>query len=1404
MSDYTVRIGADFTGVEGSIAKLAADAKRYLAELTRSGSLPNTSTASLLGSQIGTERGRIQASGLPPPQRGPAEAQLRSAQLEIQKALRSALGIPKGEAGDAAFKPYKDALAGAATAVAASTKADILRAAASQEAATAIGLQAKEVIKSRQAQAALDQEVRRQTLLQGNLSRTQQLQVRSGFLFGRQNLEGLPPTLGQIAGQSVATIARFAGAGALFYGITRGITETVKTAQQLEYDFSILDSQMTALDQHGDLIELKKSLFEIARETGLATDQVVKLGIAFVGALGDAAGGAAATSIASKIAVVAQLDPGEIFNDLVAGMKAFAATPAPRDQLAVLERIGDLSITLRNTTGVASKEIIDFLGRVGPIARSTGLDLDSAAAAAATLLQGSAVGGAALGEQFGRILTGFSKNASEIALLAQQFPQLGISVTDALSGDPKVLLDLANGFKQLTQAQQQNLIQTVGSRREGQTLAILFQNAATLQRAQTAAAGAQGRVEAELAKRRETLRLQTQQLTTALQQFGLALYDAGVADALKEITEVAKALAQVLNLLSGLLDHVPDQFVSLAAKIGIAVAAMKAAAVFTAGKGNAAPSILEAIGVRSLFGRIAGRGAATAGVQAGSAAAASAGGTLGLEALGFGGAAGLGGAAALGGEGLLAALGGPVTVGVVGAAVTLPIIMRALHSRDGAIGAMTERVKQLRETDTGLGLAIGTDLDQLIKEAGKGSIELVPGKKLRKLDASSLTSKEDKKRINDELKRRKQDRQSAVIAYLRDQDVIDDETMQELIGLYSGSHKPDDDLLKWLSGDTTVGDPRKLGFDPQHPWGTFDIGKFRGLGKKKIGAGVSEKLKVALQDAGLLPSDQEQAQLDFSAALDAYNEGNLSIQELQKTFQVEYTALSQAKPGTEAAKQLAQDSKKMNQAWDAAVKREYEIQSAIAELTGVDPKTSINRNIDLLLNELSQTRDPSDRVAIAHDIVKAEQDLLKEQADEAGSAAEAARIMSEGLPIRREVRVELVYEQLSSTAGQFHTFIAQWLGDGFALTSGMVHQMAQWIAEGVSTAEALRRIINQQLEALAAAAEFGGLALAQAGDPTGLKGVGERGSLADPQKLQDILDALNRLKDPYLGITDPNKVTGDSGKDKTKQAADELAKAKEDYAKALVENDPILAAQEAQRLADQHLREAAGDQAKKLTAMAERVRADRQLADAIQSLVQSQIDLVIAYANAAGNTLEAAYVSELKANQQLDYLRSIDPATGRTRGSQEQINQALGSAAAAHAATNSAAFQDQLDKIEFQRQMDEITDAQEVALLNTLLTMPWLNDKERDQIRLKIHEIEKTASGNLQFNLPTELGLPTLYEARRLNQTGGAYNASTYTDNRQVTVNLYAAQGVDTKAIAGEVVAQFETAPRTGLTPRIY
>src|SRR5690606_27649061 len=117
-----------------------------------------------------------------------------------------------------------------------------------------------------------------------------------------------------------------------------------------------------------------------------------------------------------KIAVVGDLETSEVFNDLVAGAKAYAEQvnstdpeAAHRAEIEALQRLSDISTTVRNVTGVQQKELLDFLGRVGPLARNAGLEMEETAAAGAALLQGSSIGGAALGEQFGRILTTFAE-----------------------------------------------------------------------------------------------------------------------------------------------------------------------------------------------------------------------------------------------------------------------------------------------------------------------------------------------------------------------------------------------------------------------------------------------------------------------------------------------------------------------------------------------------------------------------------------------------------------------------------------------------------------------------------------------------------------------------------------------------------------------------------------------------------------------------------------------------------------------------------------------------------------------------------------------------------------------------------------------------------------------------------
>jgi hypothetical protein len=47
---------------------------------------------------------------------------------------------------------------------------------------------------------------------------------------------------------------------------------------------------------------------------------------------------------------------------------------------------------------------------------------------------------------------------------------------------------------------------------------------------------------------------------------------------------------------------------------------------------------------------------------------------------------------------------------------------------------------------------------------------------------------------------------------------------------------------------------------------------------------------------------------------------------------------------------------------------------------------------------------------------------------------------------------------------------------------------------------------------------------------------------------------------------------------------------------------------------------------------------------------------------------------------------------------------------------------------------------------------------------------------DLQFNLPSNFTLPTLYESRRISQTPGG--SAGYNDNRQVSVTMYITNGM--------------------------
>lgn len=122
--------------------------------------------------------------------------------------------------------------------------------------------------------------------------------------------------------------------------------------------------------------------------------------------------------------------------------------------------------------------------------------------------------------------------------------------------------------------------------------------------------------------------------------------------------------------------------------------------------------------------------------------------------------------------------------------------------------------------------------------------------------------------------------------------------------------------------------------------------------------------------------------------------------------------------------------------------------------------------------------------------------------------------------------------------------------------------------------------------------------------------------------------------------------------------------------------------------------------------------------------------------------------------------------------------------------------------IDYQLAIGEITRQQAIGALQSLLTIPNLTEKQIREINLAIKGLREQLGQDFQFNLPTQLGLPTVYEVRRLGQSGGT--GGSYQDNRQINVTVEVATNASPQDIATAVAQVVGEPNRTGIAPRRY
>ena len=250
----------------------------------------------------------------------------------------------------------------------------------------------------------------------------------------------------------------------------------------------------------------------------------------------------------------------------------------------------------------------------------------------------------------------------------------------------------------------------------------------------------------------------------------------------------------------------------------------------------------------------------------------------------------------------------------------------------------------------------------------------------------------------------------------------------------------------------------------------------------------------------------------------------------------------------------------------------------------------------------------------------------------------------------------------------------------------------------------------------------------------------------------------------------------DASQKEQQKAQESIDKSNLSYAAALVAGDPIKSAQAAKNIALYEL-EHAKTVEERNAALIANMQADKSLQNGLSALYASQADVLKASAEYVGDTVKVAQIGVSEANRQLAEVQA-KYAVGQA--GEADVNKAKADVIRANAASRDARVKKLEDDYSFQYEMGQITKSQYIAYLEGLKSLADGNVTIIRDLDRQIHQLKQGLGADLQFNLPTNIGLPTLYEARRLNQSVGPNGAAAgYQDNRNVSIQILVNSGMD-------------------------
>ena len=1215
-------------------------------------------------------------------------------------------------------------------------------------------------------------------------------------------------TFGQFFGSRFLTTAGYAASGALLYGGQRLIVQMVQDASELERIFGLIEAQFNSIGEGAGFDEFRDGILEIARESGVAAKDVAFLAFQLKGAFGDTPQALENIDAAARIVKVTGLELKEVTDSLTAASRSFGVA---------FEAIGDEAVAVEERFGVQAKETIKFLGDLAPVADAAGLSMKELAVIAGVAQQRSGRSGAALAEAFGRIIPSIQGVAVELVTLYRSVPALQARVGEiagyAGRGETgSILKALIEDYDKLNTAQQQQVITLLGGRREAAALIPVLEAGASAFEDYARAGDVTGKTQERFARVQRTLTERLARFNEVLRQLAVTLFNAGIGDALKDLVAVGSVLVDVVRVLASVfegvnsaLGGVPLRLLEVAAAIKIATVALRAFA-----GANAVASVSGLLGgggqaaaFRQLavqYGAVGALSAAFPNARPGTPSRVPVAGAVGRSGFGQGASLALGGL-----------LGGPVGISAVGALAVLAAVSNergqvgreAESFREALRRAPTERLLEAREVarpsflDRVGGFLFGRPDKEIDKElqrrANADGIERLRATRQVSADLGVGLSREQR----DELFRSGRLPGSLPIQ----QAFLQSGLSEEFVGrLEKRANEGDKDAAAFIDflNDT---------------YGALEgvsTRVFQRLQEQKRSASL-EETRSKVKSGELLTSVEE--------AKKQYESGEISavdfLEVMEKTAESYRLIADNGGLGAPERAALAGLMKEKSNLISSLARQSLQFQLELAGLV-TDDRTSTINEVEKLTALLANPdfTDLGERAKVATDLVKALRRRLEQDIEAAVTYEEAIRIAERGVEIPSAVRdaltrqttvLDLPFQRVARAVGSL-------FGGGESFTNQVV-SLAEETQRSIrqATIDAIDREIARQ-EAFLNRTDIG------EGDFTGAQQAIER--LREARRIAEgitdaaVPDALReaalaraariRAAEAQFALEriqadgDPEKLAAIAVREAQlyrreatnaeqfaeaarKRAEADIAiknavRAREDSVLAVIAAqaeaglvNPVDAARRQLEVARQRYASAARGSIEANNLLAERIRAELNLRNVIQAQFEAALAIPLALAEATQDALETARLRLQIAQNALTLARQA----GVTGPALQQLEAQVILAADA---VNDQILQDARDRVQFQLEIGEISRAQAVAQLEALLSIAD-DEKERRQLLLEIKRLKESV-GDLQFNLPTELGTPVLYQARRLQQFGTSADiglgAAATTVN--VTFNNYNAQ----------------------------